>query len=146
MEWPERIELMQRNWIGRSEGAELRFEAQDGAPLPVCTTRPDTAYGVPATVPAPAHPRAEQRTPPARASAERAKAGVPLGADAVNPFTGERVPIWIADYVLATYGSGAVMGVPGHDQRDFDFAKKMGIPIKPVIAPEGWDGAELTEA
>jgi leucyl-tRNA synthetase len=165
IEWPERIRLMQRNWIGRSEGAEIRFEAQDGSPLPVFTTRPDTVYGVTFMVLAPEHPLVEKLTAPERraevtayveqarrateierTSTEREKTGVPIGADAVNPFTGQRVPIWIADYVLATYGSGAVMGVPGHDQRDFEFARQKGIPIKPVIAPDGWDGAELTEA
>jgi leucyl-tRNA synthetase len=165
VEWPEKIELMQRNWIGRSEGAELRFEAQDGSPIPVFTTRPDTVYGVTFMVLAPEHPLVEKLTAPERraevgayveqarraseierTSTEREKTGVPIGAHAINPFNGERVPIWIADYVLATYGSGAVMGVPGHDQRDFEFARKYGLPIPVVIAPPDWKGDELDQA
>jgi leucyl-tRNA synthetase len=165
LQWPEKIVLMQRNWIGRSEGAELRFEAQDGSPIPVFTTRPDTVYGVTFMVLAPEHPLVAKLTAPERRaeveayvdrarktseierlSTEREKTGVPIGADAINPFTGERIPIWIADYVLATYGSGAVMGVPAHDQRDFEFATKSGIPIRVVIAAEAWFGAPLKEA
>jgi leucyl-tRNA synthetase len=165
LQWPEKIVLMQRNWIGRSEGAELRFEAQDGSPIPVFTTRPDTVYGVTFMVLAPEHPLVERLTAPERwaeveayvdrarktseierLSTEREKTGVPIGADAINPFTGERIPIWTADYVLATYGSGAVMGVPAHDQRDFEFATRNGIPIRVVIAPDAWFGAPLREA
>ncbi len=165
IQWPEKIELMQRNWIGRSEGAEIRFEAQDGSPIPVFTTRPDTVYGATFMVLAPEHPLVEKLTAPERRadvaayvdrarrateierlSTEREKTGVPIGADAINPYSGERIPIWIADYVLGTYGSGAVMGVPAHDQRDFEFAKKYGLDIKVVIAAPGWRGEELTEA
>lgn len=163
--WPERVKVMQTNWIGRSEGAELRFEASDGSPLPVFTTRPDTVYGVTFMVLAPEHPLVAQLTAPdrradveayvdrarkateiERLAADREKTGIPIGAEAINPFNGERVPIWIGDYVLATYGSGAVMGVPGHDQRDFDFAKKYGIEIRPVIAPDAWFGAPFEAA
>src|SRR5262245_21249637 len=165
LQWPEKIVLMQRNWIGRSDGAEIRFQAEDGSPIPVFTTRPDTVYGVTFMVLAPEHPLVERLTAPERRAeveayvdqarktseierltTEREKTGVPIGADAINPYTGQRVPIWIADYVLATYGSGAVMGVPAHDQRDFEFATRSGIPIEVVIASEAWFGAPLREA
>ncbi len=165
IKWPEKIELMQRNWIGRSEGAELRFTAQDGSPIPVFTTRPDTVYGVTFLVLAPEHPLVDKLTSPGmraavveyqdqtnrvseieRLSTEREKTGVPIGANAINPFNGEQVAIWIADYVLATYGSGAVMGVPAHDQRDFEFAQKYHIPIKTVVAPSGWSGEPFEQA
>ncbi|HEY3111674.1 MAG TPA: class I tRNA ligase family protein, partial [Chloroflexota bacterium] len=134
-------------------------------PIPVFTTRPDTVYGVTFMVLAPEHPLVEKLTAPERRaeveayvdrarktseierlSTEREKTGVPIGADAINQFTGERIPIWTADYVLATYGSGAVMGVPAHDQRDFEFAQEQGIPIKVVIAPEGWSGEPFEQA
>ena len=165
IEWPEKIVLMQRNWIGRSEGAELRFTAQDGSAVPVFTTRPDTVFGVTFLVLAPEHPLVDVLTSSEnreaveaykdqtrkaseieRLSTDREKSGVPIGAFAINPFNGERVPIWIADYVLATYGSGAVMGVPAHDQRDFEFAQKFDIPIRTVIAPENWSGDAFEEA
>jgi leucyl-tRNA synthetase len=165
IQWPEKIELMQRNWIGRSEGAELRFESEQGDAIPVFTTRPDTVYGVTFMVLAPEHPLVDKLTTPERRaevqayvdqarkaseierlSTEREKTGVPIGAYAINPFNGQRVPIWIADYVLATYGSGAVMGVPAHDQRDFEFATKQNIPITVVIASDAWFGSPLREA
>jgi leucyl-tRNA synthetase len=165
MEWPEKIALMQRNWIGRSEGAELIFAAEDGSPIPVFTTRPDTVYGATFVVIAPEHPLVARLTTPEqrdevsayvenarrsseieRLSLEREKTGVPIGAYAVNPFTGNRIPIWIADYVLATYGTGAVMAVPAHDQRDFEFAQKYGLPIDVVIAAPDWNGEALTQA
>ncbi len=154
IEWPERIKTMQRNWIGRSEGAQLNFRVDVPAievPLTVFTTRPDTIYGATFMVLAPEHPLVGRITTPAqqadvdayvvatgrateidRLSTEREKTGVFTGAFAFNPFNGERVPIWIADYVLATYGTGAVMAVPAHDQRDFEFATKFRLPIVPA--------------
>jgi leucyl-tRNA synthetase len=174
LEWPENVKLMQRNWIGRSEGAEASFAldhpAPDGTPrevgeIRVFTTRPDTLYGVTFMVLAPEHELVEQITTPEqreavqayveqarrlteidRQSTERPKSGVFTGAYCVNRLTGERVPIWIADYVLATYGTGAVMAVPAHDQRDFEFAQQFGLPIEVVVAPPDWDGSPLTEA
>jgi leucyl-tRNA synthetase len=156
IEWPERVVAMQRNWIGRSTGVEFRLTVaeQPGVEIPVFTTRIDTVYGMTYVVLAPEHPLVEQLTAPAqraavqayqeqarrateieRLSTEREKTGVPLGSYAVNPFNGERVPIWIADYVLSTYGTGAIMAVPGHDERDFAFAQTFGLPIREVIRP-----------
>jgi leucyl-tRNA synthetase len=157
LDWPEKTRLMQTNWIGRSEGAEIRFVAEvDGEriEIPVFTTRPDTIYGVTFFVLAPEHPLVEQLTAPRRRkqvrayvartqreseidrlNAEKEKTGVPIGAAVINPVSGERVPVWIADYVLMGYGTGAVMGVPAHDQRDFEFARKFGLPIRQVIRP-----------
>ncbi|MGE0598427.1 MAG: leucine--tRNA ligase [Dehalococcoidia bacterium] len=154
IDWPERIRNMQRNWIGRSEGAQLDFPVDVpgiGEPLTVFTTRPDTVFGATFMVIAPEHPLVARVTTPEQAAAvadyvaatgrtseidrlstEREKTGVFTGAYAINPFTGARVPIWIADYVLVTYGTGAVMAVPAHDQRDFDFATKYGLEIIPV--------------
>ncbi|MBM3140420.1 MAG: leucine--tRNA ligase [Chloroflexi bacterium] len=170
LEWPEHVKLMQRNWIGRSEGAEAAFALERPAPdgtaeIRVFTTRPDTLHGVTFMVLAPEHALVEQiTTEPQRAavrayveqarrateierqSTERPKTGVFTGASCVNHLTGERVPIWIADYALATYGTGAVMAVPAHDQRDFEFAQQFGLPVKVVVAPEGWNGEPLTEA
>ncbi|MBI4319665.1 MAG: leucine--tRNA ligase [Chloroflexi bacterium] len=164
IQWPDRVVTMQRNWIGKSVGAEIVFktEAED---LPVFTTRPDTVYGVTFMVLAPEHPLVEKLTTSdcrkeveeyvgmARRESEierlalgREKTGVFIGAYAVNPLNQERIPIWISDYVLPTYGTGAIMGVPGHDQRDYDFAKKFGLPIVVVIAPAGWQGEELEAA
>ena len=156
---------MQTNWIGRSTGVEIDFRAENGAPIPVFTTRPDTVYGVTFMVLAPEHPLVAELTTPDRQAAvqayvedarrqteierlstEREKTGVFTGAYCINPLNGERVPIWTGDYVLYSYGTGAVMGVPAHDTRDFDFAKKYGLPIPVVIAPPGWDGGELSEA
>ncbi len=171
IEWPEKTVTMQRNWIGRSEGAEIRFFTEiDGQheEIPVFTTRPDTIYGVTFFVLAPEHPWVEKLTIPEhkseveayvdqarhmteieRMSAEKEKTGVFTGGYVTNPVNGERVPVWIADYVLMGYGSGAIMGVPAHDQRDFEFARKFGIPIRQVIRPEGEepsDPANWTEA
>ncbi|MDR7443877.1 MAG: leucine--tRNA ligase [Armatimonadota bacterium] len=157
IQWPERIVTMQRNWIGRSEGAEVNFRAiaPDGSAheVPVFTTRPDTLWGATFLVLAPEHPLVEVLTAPdrreayiyqarrqseiERMSTEREKTGVFLGAYAENPVTGERIPVWIADYVLMGYGTGAIMGVPAHDQRDFEFARKFGLPIRVVVQPEG---------
>ncbi|NPV14182.1 leucine--tRNA ligase [candidate division WOR-3 bacterium] len=155
--WPESVRVMQRNWIGRSEGIEVDFQLDDGTKIPVWTTRPDTLYGVTFLALAPDAPLAEtiaRGTPQEQAVAEfchrvliqpeiertaagREKQGIFTGKFAQNPLTGERVPIYIADFVLASYGTGMVMGVPGHDQRDFEFARKYQIPIKVVIVPEG---------
>jgi len=165
IDWPERIKIMQTNWIGRSTGAEIVFRAENGQPIPVFTTRPDTTYGVTFMVLAPEHPLVEQLTTPdrrqavqdyveaarrqteiERLSTEREKTGVFIGAYCINPLNGERVPIWIGDYVLYSYGTGAVMGVPAHDTRDFVFAKRYGLSIPVVIAPPGWNGEELAEA
>ncbi len=159
IEWPEKTVTMQRNWIGRSEGAEIRFFAEiDGQreEIPVFTTRPDTIYGVTFFVLAPEHPWVEKITTPEhkatvdayvdealhmteieRMSTEKEKTGVFTGGYVTNPVSGEQVPVWIADYVLMGYGAGAIMGVPAHDQRDFEFARKFGIPMREVIRPEG---------
>jgi leucyl-tRNA synthetase len=176
IDWPERVKTMQTNWIGRSEGAEVTFTvAPDCLPdarpgegdLVVFTTRPDTLWGATFMVLAPEHPLVSRITTPAqrtevdayvqqasrldeiaRGAADKEKTGVFTGAFAVNPVNSERIPIWIADYVLMTYGTGAIMAVPAHDERDFDFALKFGLPIVPVIArPDGraksivWDGS-----
>ena len=170
MAWPEHVKLMQRNWIGRSEGAEASFALEsptsDGTDeMRVFTTRPDTLHGVTFMVLAPEHrlvgefttdehreeveayvQAATHASELERQSTERDKTGVFTGSYCVNHLTGERVPIWIADYVLASYGTGAVMGVPAHDDRDFEFAELFGLPIPVVIAPEDWDGAPLTRA
>jgi leucyl-tRNA synthetase len=166
IDWPERIKLMQTNWIGKSVGVEITFTAEsNGAPLPVFTTRPDTIYGVSFLVLAPEHPLVAALTTPERARAVgeyvdaarriseidrlavgREKTGVFTGSYAFNPLNHERVPIWIADYALLTYGTGAVMGVPAHDQRDFEFAETFGLPIPVVISPPEWHGEALTAA
>jgi leucyl-tRNA synthetase len=159
IEWPEPVRAMQTNWIGRSEGAEVVFStAPDdrqpgGDELRVFTTRPDTLFGATFMVLAPEHPLVAKLTAPSqkaavdayvyqarreteieRLSTDRAKTGMPLGADAINPVNGERIPIWIAGYVLSGYGTGAIMAVPAHDERDFEFATKFGLPIREVIA------------
>jgi leucyl-tRNA synthetase len=171
IEWPDKTVTMQRNWIGRSEGAEIRFFTEiEGtrAEIPVFTTRPDTIYGVTFFVLAPEHPWVEKITTPEqkvavdeyvnearhmteieRMSTEKEKTGVFTGAYVTNPVSGEQVPVWIADYVLMGYGAGAIMGVPAHDQRDFEFARKFGIPIREVISSEDEvpsDPATWTEA
>ena len=162
--WPERVRTMQANWIGRSSGAELDFPLLDGEGKPtgetitVFTTRPDTVFGVSYVVLAPEHPlvvrltRADQATAvqafcdqvsrqsdQERTAEDGPKRGVPIGAMVRNPANGEAVPLWIADYVLAEYGTGAVMGVPAHDQRDFLFARQYELPVRQVIIPEGSD-------
>jgi leucyl-tRNA synthetase len=153
--WPERVRVMQANWIGRSEGAEIDFPVPGGAaPIRVFTTRPDTLFGATFLVLAPEHPlvnvvttkehrvevdayvAATQRTTEIeRLSTERERRGVFTGGHAIHPLTQEAVPIWVADYVLATYGTGAIMGVPAHDERDFDFAQRYQIPIREVVSP-----------
>jgi leucyl-tRNA synthetase len=169
--WPEKTITMQRNWIGRSEGAEIRFATEiagQSAEIPVFTTRPDTIYGATFFVLAPEHPWVEKITTPEqkaeveayvaqaqrmteieRMSTEKDKTGVFTGGYVSNPVSGEQVPVWIADYVLMSYGAGAIMGVPAHDQRDFEFARKFDIPIREVIRPqdaEESDPATWTEA
>jgi leucyl-tRNA synthetase len=164
-EWPERIMTMQRNWIGKSVGAEIAFQLEDGREVRVFTTRADTVFGATFLVLAPEHPLVSELTTPERRaeveayvdaarraseidrlSTEREKTGVPIGVYAVNPLNGAQIPIWIADYVLYSYGTGAVMGVPAHDQRDFEFAEKFGLPIPVVIEPPDWDGGPLEAA
>ncbi|MGH2418358.1 MAG: leucine--tRNA ligase, partial [Candidatus Limnocylindria bacterium] len=158
IDWPEPIRLMQTNWIGRSEGAEINFpvEADGVDPIGVFTTRPDTVFGATFMVLAPEHPavgalttrdrraeveayveRARRETEIERMSAERERTGVFTGSHAVNPMTSERIPIWIADYVLPGYGTGAIMAVPAHDERDYDFARRHELPIRYVVAPAG---------
>ncbi|HWG85067.1 MAG TPA: leucine--tRNA ligase [Deinococcales bacterium] len=166
LEWPERVRLMQTNWIGKSVGAEIDFPTDQG-PVTVFTTRPDTVYGATFLVLAPEHPlvpgltsegqreavqayveAAARETEIERQAEGREKTGVWTGSYATNPFTDEQVPVWIADYVLVTYGSGAIMAVPAHDQRDFEFARKFGLEVRPVIQPDGetLDGATMAEA
>lgn len=165
--WPERVKLMQANWIGKSTGARVIFKAETGEALPVFTTRPDTLWGATFMVLSPEHPLVAKLTAPDRVAAvedyqkEAAaksdidrtaegleKTGVWTGSYAINPVNGENVPIWIADYVLMGYGTGAIMAVPAHDQRDFEFARKFDLPIKVVVQPEDqtFDGNTMAEA
>ncbi|TET96573.1 MAG: leucine--tRNA ligase, partial [Dehalococcoidia bacterium] len=169
IEWPDRIVTMQRNWIGRSEGVEIAFGLDvpgvEQKELRVFTTRPDTVFGVTFMVLAPEHPliplittpdrraevetyveQARRQTEIERLSTEREKTGVFTGACCHNLLSGEDVPIWIADYALLWYATGAVMGVPAHDQRDFEFAQQFGIPVRVVIAPPDWHGEPLEQA
>jgi len=169
LDWPERIKTMQKNWVGKSEGAEISFrlehESLGQREIAVFTTRPDTIFGVTFFLLAPEHPLVSLLTVPERkaevdryvawcrrqteyerVAVGREKTGVFLGSCIVNPLNGERVPIWIADYVLPAYGTGAVMAVPGHDERDLEFARKFRLPVRVVIAPPGWSGEELAEA
>ena len=168
-EWPDKILTMQTNWIGRSKGVEISFDISDQGlaerEIRTFTTRIDTIFGVTFLVLAPEHPlvaeltteerrsaveayvsRARQTSEIDRLSTETEKTGEFLGSYAVNRLNGERVPIFISDYALMSYGTGAVMGVPAHDDRDFVFAKKYGLPVRIVVAPLSWDGSELTEA
>jgi leucyl-tRNA synthetase len=161
--WPEKVKVMQRNWIGRSEGAEIDFQvAGSGEPLTVFTTRPDTVHGATFLVLAPEHPRVPEliAAHPDRAAIEAwiervrntprleregeggAKDGRDTGARALHPATGEAIPIWIADYVLPDYGTGAIMAVPAHDQRDLDFARGRGLPVRLVYVPDDGVAAE----
>src|SRR5215211_7311557 len=152
--WPAHVKTMQRNWIGRSEGAEVTFaDPETGAEYPVFTTRPDTLFGATFFVMAPEHPdvlklaagteheqpvrdyvnKALTESTDERSDADRTKTGVPLGRSVVNPVNGQRIPMWVADYVLMEYGTGAIMAVPGHDERDHDFATTFELPIRQVI-------------
>jgi leucyl-tRNA synthetase len=169
LDWPERIKAMQKNWVGKSEGAEISFPLEDERmkekQIRVFTTRPDTVFGATFFLLAPEHPLVSQLTRPEhrteveeyvawcrrqteyeRVALGREKTGAFLGSYVINPVNGERVPIWIADYVLPTYGTGAVMAVPAHDERDLEFAKKFRLPVRTVIAPLGWMGKESPEA
>jgi len=165
--WPQKVRVMQTNWIGRSMGAEADF-AVDGMPgesIRIYTTRPDTLFGATFMVLAPEHPlvervttekhrarvrdyveKARKETEIERLSTERDKTGVATGGFAINPVNGEKIPIWVADYVLVTYGTGAIMAVPAHDERDFEFAQRYDLPIREVIAPPGGPQVRLREA
>ena len=169
IDWPEKILTMQRNWIGRSEGVDVSFDISSydlvEKELHTFTTRIDTIYGVTFLVLAPEHPlvqyltsqeqkkavttyveESRRQTEIERVSTEREKTGIPLGTYAINRLNGDKVPLYIADYVLTTYGTGIVMGVPAHDQRDYLFAKRHGLPITTVIAPVEGQAAELDQA
>jgi leucyl-tRNA synthetase len=162
--WPESVKTMQRNWIGRSEGLELSFEVQgEDQPLTVFTTRPDTLFGVTYMAVAAEHPLAVKaaagnpdiakfiedckKTDAAEATLETMeKKGMPLGISAIHPMSGEEVPLWVANFVLMSYGTGAVMAVPGHDARDWEFAKKHDLPIVQVIAPADGSDIDINES
>ncbi|MFA6980478.1 MAG: leucine--tRNA ligase [Ignavibacteriaceae bacterium] len=165
--WPEKTKLMQRNWIGKSVGAEIHFKVENSdETISVFTTRPDTLFGVTYVVLAPEHSlvdklvtaenkkavddyrdQTRKLTEIERTSTVKEKTGVPIGAYAINPVNGERIPIWIADYALLTYGTGCVMAVPAHDERDFEFAIKFVLPIRKVILQVGTNESdELKEA
>ncbi|MBW4459627.1 MAG: leucine--tRNA ligase [Nodosilinea sp. WJT8-NPBG4] len=165
--WPERVRTMQANWIGKSTGARVVFKTESGDALPVFTTRPDTLWGATFMVLSPEHPLVEKLTAPDRVAAvddyrkaaatkseidrtaeDREKTGVWTGSYAVNPVNEAKIPIWIADYVLMGYGTGAIMAVPAHDQRDFEFARKFGLPIQVVVQPvgESLDGDTMATA
>src|SRR5262249_18381779 len=159
LDWPEGIKLLQRNWIGRSEGAEIEFAIagdEHGRSIRVFSTRPDTIYGANYMVLAPEHPLIDSLTSPerrtevakyreqvsAKSDLERTdlakeKTGTFIGAYAINPVNNEKVPIWIADYVLMGYGTGAIMGVPGHDERDLEFARTFDLDVIPVVQMPG---------
>lgn len=160
LDWPEGIKRMQRDWIGRSEGAEVSFQVVDATPdipaIRVFTTRPDTLFGATYLVLAPEHALVDRITTVERRedveryrkvaaskqerdriAATSTKTGVDTGALALNPVNGEAIPVWVSDYVLASYGTGAIMAVPAHDQRDFDFAKTFDLPIRTVVQPQG---------
>src|SRR5204862_1295084 len=153
IEWPEHVVAMQRNWIGRSHGAEVTFRCEElDIDYPVFTTRPDTLFGATFFVMAPEHPdvfklndspevhdyvnKALNESAQERGAEDKEKTGVPLGHTVTNPVNGEQIPMYVADYVLMEYGTGAIMAVPAHDERDFDFAKKFDLPIRRVIEGE----------
>ena len=168
LDWPEPLKTMQRNWIGRSEGARVVFTTDVGDEIEIFTTRPDTLWGATFMVLAPEHQlvpalttdekrnvveeyreAAARRTELERMDENREKTGVFTGGHAINPVNGERIPVWIADYVLLTYGTGAIMAVPAHDQRDFEFARHFDLKVAPVIEPAGGEvlaGDEMTES
>jgi leucyl-tRNA synthetase len=165
LDWPDRVKTLQTHWIGRSEGAYVTFKTTDEQDFEIFTTRPDTLWGVTFMVLSPEHPLVEKVTAPDRKAeieayqlqasrlsdidreaVDKVKTGVFTGGYAINPVNGERIPIWIADYVLLTYGTGAIMAVPAHDQRDFEFARKYGLEVRVVIQPddqEKLDGATM---
>ena len=162
IDWPERVRTLQTNWIGRSEGASVVFKTEAGNhDVEIFTTRPDTLWGATFMVFSPEHPlvdlvtapdkkaeveaykeQAARQTDIEREATDKEKTGVFTGGYAINPVNGERIPIWIADYVLMSYGTGAIMAVPAHDERDYAFARKFDLPIVPVIQPTGQDDAE----
>jgi leucyl-tRNA synthetase len=168
LDWPEPVRLLQTNWIGRSEGARVVFHTEAGDPIEVFTTRPDTLWGATFMVLAPEHPLVAKLTAPDQADAvkryvqlavrqtdierestDKEKTGVFTGGYAVNPVNGERIPVWVADYVLMSYGTGAIMAVPAHDERDFAFARKYDLEVRPVIQPadaQPLDGATMEAA
>lgn len=168
IDWPERVQTLQTNWIGRSEGASVIFHTDGGDAIEIFTTRPDTLWGATFMVLSPEHPLVEKIVTPEqkkaveaykaqaarqsdieREATDKEKTGVFTGGYAVNPVNSAKIPIWIADYVLMTYGTGAIMAVPAHDERDFAFARKFGLQIIPVIQPEGapdLDGATMEVA
>jgi len=156
LDWPDRVKTLQTNWIGRSEGASVIFNTEAGDSIEIFTTRPDTLWGATFMVFSPEHPLVDKITTPEQKAAvdeyklqaarqsdiereavDKEKTGVFIGAYAINPVNNERIPIWIADYVLMSYGTGAIMAVPAHDERDFAFARKYGLKVVPVIQPEG---------
>ncbi len=162
--WPDRVLAMQRNWIGRSEGAEVVFRLEElGVDLPVFTTRPDTLFGATFFVLAPEHPLVEElvrgtmqeqavreyvrhtgaQSAVERANPQREKTGVFTGRTVVNPVNDEDIPVWVSDYVLMEYGTGAIMAVPGHDERDFEFAKRFGLEVRQVVEPADGAAVEL---
>ncbi|MEJ2367614.1 MAG: leucine--tRNA ligase, partial [Acidobacteriota bacterium] len=164
-EWPPEVVTMQRNWIGRSQGAYVNFPlAEGGSSIRVFTTRIDTIYGATYIVLAPEHDLVDAMTTDQQRgevdafrkkmlsqtaherSMSREKEGVFTGAFALNPFSGEKIPVYLANFVLADYGTGAIMSVPAHDQRDFEFAASYDLPVRIVVRPPGWDGAPLQEA
>jgi leucyl-tRNA synthetase len=165
LDWPEPVKLMQRNWIGRSEGANVFFKIDNHEDsLEIFTTRPDTLFGATYMVLAPEHPLVDKITTPAQQEAVRAyldaaakksdlertdlakeKTGVPTGAYAINPVNTETIPIWVADYVLYSYGTGAIMAVPAHDERDWDFAAAFGLPVVQVVEERSEQRAENRE-
>ena len=167
-DWPERVRTLQTNWIGRSEGAFVTFQTESGDKLEIFTTRPDTLWGATFMVLAPEHPLVEKVTSSSqksvvedyaaqairqsdiqREASDKFKTGVFTGGYAVNPVNQERIPIWIADYVLMTYGTGAIMAVPAHDQRDFEFARKYNLEVRVVVQPEDMaplDGASMLDS
>jgi len=166
IDWPDRVVTMQTNWIGRSEGVQFHLGIKGSSKkIPVFTTRPDTVFGMTFAVLAPEHPLVDELTLPEhrpeveayqyearrmseidRLAVDREKEGVFIGSYAVNPMNGAGVPLFIADYVLMGYGTGAIMGVPAHDERDFEFARRHDLPIPVVIAPPEWDGEPLDAA
>jgi len=167
IDWPEFIKVSQMNWIGRSEGASVIFKTESGDPIEIFTTRPDTLWGATFMVMSPEHPlvdkittpenketvdeykaQAEKQTDIQREAKDKEKTGVFTGGYAINPVNEERIPVWVADYVLMSYGTGAIMAVPAHDERDFEFARKFGLKVIPVIQPEGveLDGDTMSEA
>jgi leucyl-tRNA synthetase len=168
IDWPDTVRTLQTNWIGRSEGASVIFHTEQGDPIEVFTTRPDTLWGATFMVLAPEHPLVAKLTTSAyqaavdeyvrqasrqadidREATGKDKTGVFTGGFAINPVNGEKIPVWIADYVLMTYGTGAIMAVPAHDQRDFEFARKYGLEVRVVIQPpevEPLDGASMLES